>query len=310
MIIWLRQHATEPLARDERLGVGIEGDVVRRESLARIAELDEGYLALQKQHAEVLSSARDEAASLIADATAETNAMREAAQREFDSARQRGFEAGRREAIADWYRHTAQILAHRSDMQRLIVPRVGQLVVAAVEKIVAAENPASLFERAAQSVERIVDDGSYLRVHVHPDEHGAAQIEFNRIVGRWREMGRAVPLLVKMDRTLARGDCRCESDIGSIDASLDVQLDAIRAAVARAVQHADLDTQKVKTEPDAAATSVGATPEQSAGEAPDSDTGTPAVASLDEARCQNVPVPIQEKDDSIYQVEPLLGQFV
>jgi type III secretion protein L len=239
MIIWLRQHAAEPLAGSERLGVGVAGEIVRREALAQLVELDQGYLALQQQHRDVLAVAHDEAAALVAQAATKAQALRDAAQREFDSGHERGFEAGRRAALADWYRHTAQSLAQRHDMQRSLAPRVAELVVAAVEKIVAVEEPAALLARAAQAVDRIVDGGSYLRVSVHPDQQRAAEREFGRVVEHWRELGRAVPLTVSADRALAPGDCLCETDIGSIDASLAVQLDAIRAAVTGAAQRVD-----------------------------------------------------------------------
>ena len=238
MIIWLRQHTAEPAGGGARLGVGVEGNVVPRETLARLVELDESYLALQQQHREVLAAAHDEADALRAQAADDARAVREAARHEFDTAAARGFEAGRHEALAEWYAQTARILAQRHEMQTSLSARVAELVVAAVEKIVAVESPAALFARAAQAVGRIVDGGSYLRVRVHPDEREAAAAAFEQVAARWHELGRPVPLTVSADRALARGACVCETDIGSIDASLDVQLDAIRTAVARAAQRA------------------------------------------------------------------------
>jgi type III secretion protein L len=238
MIIWLRQHAAEPLECGARLGVGVEGEVVRREALARLVELDQGYLALQQQHREVLASAHDEAAALLARAADDARGLRDAAQREFDGAATRGFEAGRHDALAEWYGHTARILAQRHAMQTSLSTRIAELVVAAVEKIVVAESPAALFARAAQALERIVDGGSYLRVRVHPDQREEAVLAFERVAAHWHELGQRVPLTVSADRTLALGACLCETDIGSIDASLEVQLDAIRTAVARAAQRA------------------------------------------------------------------------
>jgi type III secretion protein L len=238
MIIWLRQHASEPLARGERIGVGMEGEVVRREALAQLVELDEGYLALQQQHREVLAAAHEEAAALVAKSAEDAQVLREAAQREFDSAHERGYEAGQRDALADWYGRTAQMLVQRQEIQRSLSARVAQLVVAAVQKIVTGESPAALFVRAAQEVERIVDGGSYLRVRVHPDNRDMAALEFERVAAHWRELDRPVSLTVSADGTLAPGACLCETDIGSIDASLEVQLDAVRMAVERALERA------------------------------------------------------------------------
>jgi type III secretion protein L len=235
MIIWLRQHASEALARDERIGVGTQGQVVPREALAQLVELDEGYAALQAQHREVLAIANEKAAALVAQALSDAQALRDAAQREFDSAHERGYDAGQRKALADWYSSTAQMLVQRHQMQRSMSTRIAELVVAAVEKIVTVESPAALFARAAQEVERIVDGGSYLRVRVHPDEREQAAFEFERVAAHWRELDRAVALTVS---ALAPGACMCETDIGSIDASLEVQLDGVRKAVERAMARA------------------------------------------------------------------------
>ncbi|RDU96748.1 type III secretion system stator protein SctL [Trinickia dinghuensis] len=238
MIVWLRRHVSEPLSCGERIGVGVEGAVVRRETLAQLVELDEGCLALARQHREILAAAQEEAAALIAQAAGDAQALHEAAQRECDTAHERGYEAGRRDALADWYGRTARQLAQRHAMQRSLSSRIAELVVGAVEKIVTTESPAALFARATEAVERIVDGGSYLRVHVHPDEHEAAALAFEGAAERWHELGRAVALTVSADSSLEPGACLCETDIGSVDASLRVQLDAVRTAVERAVRRA------------------------------------------------------------------------
>ena len=52
----------------------------------------------------------------------------------------------------------------------------------------------------------------------------------------WRDAGRAVRLQVRADAALAPGACVCETDLGAVDASLSLQLAAMRGALTRAVQ--------------------------------------------------------------------------
>jgi len=96
-------------------------------------------------------------------------------------------------------------------------------------------DPALLFAQAASTVERIVADGSPLKVRVHPDDLAAATVEFERLAAVWRDGGRTVRLYVSGDAQLERGGCLCETDIGAIDASVSLHIAAMRDAIARAL---------------------------------------------------------------------------
>jgi type III secretion protein L len=253
MMIWLREPAIAGAGAGAgatpQLGVGTNDDIVPREALAQLVELDDGFLALQNKHADILASARAEAAEIVATAAADAAALRLLTQREFDTAQERGFEAGRLEAAAQWYARTAELLAQRHDVQMSMRDRIAGLVVSAVERIVVNEQPAAMFARAATAVERIVDGSSYLRVRVSPDQRDAAAEEFARAAAGWRENGRAVQITVIADRTLEVGACVCETDIGSMDASLGVQIEAVRGAVNAALRRALAQDRKTGAEP-------------------------------------------------------------
>jgi type III secretion protein L len=103
---------------------------------------------------------------------------------------------------------------------------------------------------------------------------------FEQAAARWHERGRPVPVTIVADRALARGSCLCETDIGSIDASLTVQLDALRMAVRRATAPTgDADPQSelpLRQAPDAHAADDGAAGPASA------DAGASGSAEADE----------------------------
>lgn len=239
MVIWLRNAQDEGVGEHALQELGVDGDIVRREAFAQLVDLDDGHAMLRDRRRDVLATARDEAERIVAAAHAEADEIRARAQDEFATGQQRGYDAGRQDALAHWYRETAEWLARRRDLQMSMRQRMADIVVLAVERIVSSERPEALFARAADSVDRIVDANCHLRVRVHPGQRELAAAAFERAAAGWHERGRPVPITVIADRSLAPGACVCETDIGLIDASLGAQIDAVRLAVTRALQRTD-----------------------------------------------------------------------
>jgi type III secretion protein L len=243
MILWLRarngeQHDIDEIRFDSQAcGVGVESDddVVRRESFAAIVGLDAAAQEIERQREGIMADARARAEALLAQAEAEAARLRDDARREYETAAARGHESGRAQGLAEWYERCARSAAGQRRVQSLLRERIVELVVDATEQIVRDVDVSALFARSAEVVERLVEGSTYLRVRVHPDDAAAAVSEFDRLAAIWRERGHGVAVTVVADRAVARGACLCESDLGTVDASLDTQLAALRAAVTRAV---------------------------------------------------------------------------
>ncbi len=243
MILWLRarnggQHCTDEITFDSQAcGVGVEsdGDVVRRESFATIVALDAAAQEVERQRDVIVADAHARAEALVAEAEAEAARLRDDARREYETAAARGYESGREQGLTEWYERCARSAAGQRRVQSLLRERIVELVVDATEQIVRDVDVSALFARSAEVVERLVEGSTYLRVRVHPDDEAAAVSEFDRLAALWRERGHGVAVTVVADRAVARGACLCESDLGTVDASLDTQLAALRAAVTRAV---------------------------------------------------------------------------
>ena len=262
MILWLRASRGGQLGLDEiasdppTCGVGIESidDVVRRESFAEIVSLHAAATEIEHRREAIMADAHARAQALIDEAQAQAATLREQAQREYETAAERGYEAGREQGLAEWYERCARSAAGQRRVQSLLRERIVELVVDATEQIVRNVDVSALFARSAEVVERLVEGSTYLRVRVHPDDESAAVAEFDRLAAIWRERGHGVAVTVLADRAVARGACLCESDLGTVDASLDTQLAALRAAVTRAVTRtnapngADADAIETDTE--------------------------------------------------------------
>lgn len=235
MVIWLRQSRVAASA-GELAGIGVSARVVRREEYAAAMSLDESVETTRAQCEALLDAARERAAAIIEQAEHDAGQLLERAQTEYAQAASRGYDDGTKRAAEEWFARSAQAMIDRKAVQLSLRERMAELVVAAVEQITRHEDRAVLFARAVSAVERLVEGADYLKVRVHPDDYEAAQREFRLASAGWNKGGRAVVLSVSPDRTLAPGSCLCESDLGIVDASLDVQLNAVRAAVGRAIE--------------------------------------------------------------------------
>jgi type III secretion protein L len=238
MVIWLRNPTIE-LSGDARssadLGIGEEGDILRREAYARVVSLEEAGEACRIRHREILADAERRAQAIIARAEEEALVLAEQARQTYAEAEQRGYEAGKTQAIGEWYARFAQHAAEQRDVHERLRERLAELVVVAVEQIVRSEDSGALFARSASALDRIAEGCSYLKVRVHPGDYEAASRTFDRFAEDMRERGRSAPVTVLADPELTPGACVCESDLGMVDASLATHLAAIRAAVERAL---------------------------------------------------------------------------
>lgn len=234
MLIWLRQ--SKGAGDGEYAGVGVRDDVVRHEDVAKLVELDAAYHELDQRCAALLDEARAQADALLAAASAEASELVDQAQMFYSSAYQTGYEAGWQESLIVWHERNLEKQAGVPSVSQRQRERLAQLVALAVEQIVYSADPVALFRQAATHVDGIVADGSPLKVHVHPDDLTAASAAFDDISRTWRESGRSVRLQVSGDAQLERGSCVCEADLGAVESSLPQQLDAINAALARAIQ--------------------------------------------------------------------------
>lgn len=240
MVIWL-SNKNAGAAHPVQSGSGARADVISADEFGTLVTLEEGFSALDIEREAMLQSAREEAARLVEEAEIHAAQIIREAQQEFDTAAEIGYREGSERAIADWMERVAETGDAQAQLQQRMRERLAGVVTAAVEQIVRVEQRDSLFERALSTVDRIVDGATYLQVAVHPTDHDHAKLTFDRLAARWRDLGQAFPLSVVADTRLEPGSCVCESDFGTVDASLDTQLRGMRSAVSRALKRSVLE---------------------------------------------------------------------
>ncbi|WP_052321732.1 type III secretion system stator protein SctL [Ralstonia sp. A12] len=218
MVIWLRH--------DSALGIG--SDVIRAEDYRRVVELDAAWQAVEGARDAAMADARAQAEAIVAQAQATANEMLHHAELRAQRSAKLGYAAGQRRALEDF--HASMVARAFDDAQatRREENRLATTVMQAVEQVVLETDRQALFARVAATLGRVLQSQSRLTVRVCADEIEPARAAFAKAV-QAGTLNAAVEVLA--DDRAEPGQCQCEWDHGVADASLHVQLAALRQAL-------------------------------------------------------------------------------
>lgn len=147
-----------------------------------------------------------------------------------EEARREGFEVGRQEGLAAVTELLARARAAATRREEEAEPELRRLAVAIAEKILGRE--LALSSEAVVDVVRTALRAARARreitIRVHPDDVSAVLAARERLA---RELARPADLAVIADGEVGRGGCVIDTEVGAIDARLEVQLAAIERAL-------------------------------------------------------------------------------
>lgn len=193
-----------------------------------------------------LTQARQEAARLLAEVRREGEDILAAARGEAEKIKEQayaeGFQKGYREAVAKAQAEAGEIRSQAKELlaqaRRLKAEIIQEseeelvsLALALAEKIIQHQievNPETI-RALAREVCRRVYQSEKIYFFVHPDDVPTLQAHKEELK---REFGQAVEMRVIGDMAVARGGCRVETEKGEIDATVEGQFAALRAALA------------------------------------------------------------------------------
>ena len=213
------------------LDIGVSDGVVRGADFASLVQACE----LNSMAAQHLLQAGEEASAIVAEALRQAELRISQALGECGRIRAEAREEGLRDAAERWAHEMAE---KAFDAQRSIQrasDRLAELVSLATQRVIEVEDKDGLYRRALRTVRHLASDSKTLVLHI-----GADDAEYARsVVGQLaEEIGIAVPLEVKVDSRLLSGGCVLESDYGVIDASLGLQIQAVKKAISKAARAA------------------------------------------------------------------------
>ena len=176
-------------------------------------------------------AARDDAAALIADARAQSDAIRAQAAAARDEAVREGREQGRAEAGAELAALIADARAHASRLRAASTPAAIALATKMAEQIIGRAvtlAPELMADIAGAALEACRPRGDWVRVRVHPLDAVAVTAQRDALAGR---APRTATLEIVADESVGRYGCVIETAVGRVDARLETQLAALERAL-------------------------------------------------------------------------------
>ncbi|CAJ0719569.1 hypothetical protein LMG6871_02977 [Ralstonia edaphis] len=230
MVIWLR--------RDAAFGIG--SDVIRAEDYRHVVELDAAWQAVEEAREAALAQAHTEAEAILAQARANADELLRQAEQRAQRSAKLGYAAGQRRALEDFHASMAARAYDDEEATRREEDRLIATVMQAVEHVVLESDRQGLFARVAATLGRVLQSQARLTVRVCAAEIESARAAFAKAV-QTGSLNAAFEVLA--DDRAEPGHCQCEWDHGVADASLRVQLAALRQALSgrkrKPVEHAD-----------------------------------------------------------------------
>lgn len=178
--------------------------------------------------ADYLAYAKAEA--IIAAARLQAEAIQREAEQAYDAEKQRGYRDGHEEGKLETAEQIMDVLGATVEFYAGIEQRTGQIVMQMLRKILGQFDNETLTYQIVRNALTAVRAQKQVTLRVAPEHvealkarmdtllHGFPSIHFVDVVG---------------DRRLNAGDCILETEIGVVDASIEVQLKALERSLAK-----------------------------------------------------------------------------
>jgi type III secretion protein L len=248
--------------RSGELELGVSDGVLRQAHFAQVVDI----CGLTTLAANKLSQASDRASVIVAEALLDAEKRIAAANLESTSIRADAKQQGLRDAAERWAQEMAEKAFDAQRSMQCASDRLAELVSLATQRVIEVEDKEGLYRRALRTVRHLADGSKTLVLHIGADDADYARSVVGQLT---QELGIAIPLEVKVDARLSTGGCVLESDYGVIDASIGLQIQAVKRAITKAARAAleqmkeagnEAENATVKAEVKEAVSEVGSDP--------------------------------------------------
>jgi type III secretion protein L len=171
----------------------------------------------------------------VAAARAEAERIRAEAEAEYRRQSERGFAEGLRKGQSDCAEQMLGVVSRGVEFLRGLEETVASLVMLALEQMIGAMDDRELLMKVVRRVLSVARERGRVTIRIHPDRVGYVEGQLG--LGDGDAAGRVIEVVP--DPLLGHSDCILETELGMIDASLDVQLEAIRKSLLHAVGSVD-----------------------------------------------------------------------
>jgi type III secretion protein L len=151
----------------------------------------------------------------------------------YEAEKARGYEDGLAEAAMKAAEQQLDTISRTVGWFEQVESQMVELVIQSTEKILGELEDVELLTRVVQSAMRVMRNQKQVTLRVNPDMVEPVQKRLADILG---EFPGVTFVDVAADARLRRGGCILESELGVVDASIEIQLDALKRSLRRAFQ--------------------------------------------------------------------------
>ena len=163
---------------------------------------------------EVISAAQQEAEDIVAKA-----------RQTYEDEKRRGYQEGLAEIKGEQADHILKVVSRTINYLSDIEDTLANILIGGVKKIIGECDHKALAISLVKNALQHVRNEKHVTIRIAPGEYEAVQGQLNDILAEYKGVG-FIDLVA--DPRLSAGDCIMESDIGVVDASVDVQMKALQ----------------------------------------------------------------------------------
>lgn len=171
-----------------------------------------------------------DAQTVLDQARADAEAVRESAKDEYERERARGYRDGLESARIEAAEKMIENVGRTIDYFEKVEDRMTQLVMQAMRKIVGGFDDSSRVITVVRGALSAVRNQKQVIVRVPPDREGMLKLAVNDLLAAYPGIGY---LDLVPDARLSGDACILETEIGVVEGSLDAQIDALGRAFSR-----------------------------------------------------------------------------
>ncbi|WP_419537124.1 HrpE/YscL family type III secretion apparatus protein [Endozoicomonas sp.] len=178
----------------------------------RVLKADDYVVYLEAQ--EIIKAAQQQAAGIV-----------EEARKAYEQEKKRGYQDGLAESKAEQTDHMLKVVSRTINYLSDIEDTLASILLSGVKKIVGEFNQEELAINLVKNALQHVRNEKHVTIRIPPAQYSAVQARLNMILAEYKGVG-FIDLVA--DPRLTTGDCIMESEIGVVDASVNVQLMALQ----------------------------------------------------------------------------------
>jgi type III secretion protein L len=177
----------------------------------------------------------EEASSVLEQARNEAEKILERANALYESEKERGYQDGLTEAKKKMTGQMMDIVTSSVDYFESVEEKITSIVMATTRKVIGTVDDRELITGIVRNALAMTKNQKQIILRVAPDQVDLIKARLDEITADFPARGF---IEVTADRRLTTNGCIVESEIGVVDASIDVQLEAIRKSLIKSFRKA------------------------------------------------------------------------